>query len=188
MIMLATQTTTPTSSRTPLFTLDALAQRSHDELDALYRAATVSTTMHAADGALVGRMLAVKGLPAAIAAPIRRWAGSHSFVWEGKSFEATSDTHGSGYNRVNGAAVLGRQNLFPFATSFGPSALDGKPTLILDYDLAVNPSYIRHVHDEIREVSPGVFLGPAMWKRGADKLMVLWFALDATRAARSRPS
>jgi hypothetical protein len=157
--------------------------------------------MHAADGALTGRMLAVKGLPGAIATPIRRWAASSSFVWEGKSFEAASDSHGMGFNRVNGAGVLGRQNLFPFATSFGPSAIDGKPTLILDYDLAVNPGYIRHVHDEIREVSPGVFLGPAMWKRritssggpargaGAnDKIMLLWFALDATRAARSRPS
>jgi hypothetical protein len=186
--MLATQQTSTTSSRTPIFTLDALAQRSHAELDALYRVATVSTSMHAADGALVGRMLAVKGLPSPIAKPIRKWAGSRSFVWEGKSFEAASDTHGMGFNRVNGASVLGRQNLFPFATSFGPSAIDGKPTLILDYDLAVNPGYIRHVHDEIREVSPGLFLGPAMWKRGPEKLMVLWFGLDATRAARSRPS
>ncbi|HEY6035310.1 MAG TPA: hypothetical protein VIV58_13650 [Kofleriaceae bacterium] len=188
MTMLATQTSSSTTSRTPLFTLDALAQRTHAELDALYRAAAVSTSMHAADGALTGRMLAVKGLPGTLATPLRRWAASSSFVWEGKSFEASSDSHGMGFNRVNGAGVLGRQNLFPFATSFGPSAIDGKPTLILDYDLAVNPGYIRHVHDEIREVSPGVFLGPAMWKRGADKLMILWFALDATRAARSRPS
>ncbi|HET9992068.1 MAG TPA: hypothetical protein VFQ65_26240 [Kofleriaceae bacterium] len=186
--MLSTQTSSSTTPRTSLFTLDTLAQRSHAELDALYRAASVSKSMHAADGALVGRMLAVKGLPGTLATPLRRWAGSSSFVWEGKSFEASSDTHGMGFNRVNAAGVLGRQNLFPFATAFGPSAIDGKPTLILDYDLAVNPGYIRHVHDEIREVSAGVFLGPAMWKRGADKIMILWFALDATHAARSRPS
>jgi hypothetical protein len=187
--MLAHDTSSATTTtRTPTFTLDALAQRSHAELETLYRDATVSRTMHAADGALIGRMLAVKGLPASIASLLRRWAGSASFVWEGKSFAAASATHGTGFNRVNGAGVLGRQGLFPFATSFGPSAIDGKPTLILDYDLAVNPSYIRHVHDEIREVSPGIFLGPAMWKRGADKLLVLWFALDATRAARSRPA
>jgi hypothetical protein len=189
MIMLSSQTQTSTSTtRTSIFTLDGLAQRSHDELDALYRTAKVSTSMHAADGALIGRMLAVKGLPPMIGAPLRRWAESSSFVWEGKSFEASSDTQGMGFNRVNGASVLGRQNLFPFATSFGPSAIDGKPTLILDYDLAVNPGYIRHVHDEVREVSPGLFLGPAMWKSGPKKIMILWFALDATRAARSRPS
>jgi hypothetical protein len=75
--------------------------------------------------------------------------------------------------------VLGHQNLFPFATSFGPSSIDGRPTLILNYDLAANPSYIRMIHDEIREVAPGLFLGPAMWKRPKGNLLVLWFGLDA---------
>ncbi|HEY0255363.1 MAG TPA: hypothetical protein VGC41_27730 [Kofleriaceae bacterium] len=178
-----TQTVSPSPSlRTSLFTLDMLAHKSHAELDSLYRSAQVSTSMRAADGALIGRMLAVKSLPGMLAGPIAKWAASNSFVWEGKSFEAASDTHGMGFNRVNVPNMLGRQNLFPFATSFGASAIDGKPTLILDYDLAVNPGYIRHVHDEIREVSPGLFLGPAMWKRGPEKLMVLWFGLDATRA------
>ena len=85
-----------------------------------------------------------------------------------------------GHNRVSIPRALGRQNLFPFETLFGPSAIDGKPTLILDYDLDVNPSYIRHVHDEIREVAPGLFLGPAMWKGATgDRTLVLFFALDA---------
>ena len=75
--------------------------------------------------------------------------------------------------------ALGRQNLFPFVSLFGPSAIDGQPTLILDYDLDANPGYIRHVHDEIREIAEGLFMGPAMWKRGNDKALVLWFALDA---------
>ncbi len=160
-------------------TLDTLAARTHAELDALYRGATVSSSMHAADGALVGRMLAIRGMPSLVGAPLRRWAGSRSFVWEGKTFQASSDTRGVGHNRVFVPRALGHQNLFPFETSFGPSALDGKPTLILDYDLDVNPSYIRHVHDEIREVSPGLFLGPAMWKTARDKVLVLWFALDS---------
>jgi hypothetical protein len=75
--------------------------------------------------------------------------------------------------------LFGHQNLFPFNTSFGPSALDGKPTLILDYDLDVNPGYIRRIHDEIREVAEGLFLGPAMWKSRTDRSLVLWFALDS---------
>lgn len=187
--MLASQTTT-TTHRAPFYDLDTLAQRTSDELDALYRAAPVATTMHAVDGALRGRMLAVRGLPSALGAPLRRWAASSSFVWEGKTFRADGDTHGVGHNRVAVPSVLGRQNLFPFETSFGPSAIDGRPTLILDYELAVNPPYIRKIHDEIREVSPGVFLGPAMWKRDSDKVLVLWFALDARRDGRrdTRPS
>jgi hypothetical protein len=179
--MLSTQNTQATSSsRSGIHTLDTLAQRTPAELDALYRAAVVSTTMHAADGALVGRMLAVRGMPGPIAAPLRRWAASRSFVWEGKTFQASSDTRGVGHNRVYIPNVFGHQNVFPFDTSFGVSALDGKPTLILDYDLDVNPGYIRRIHDEIREVSPGLFLGPAMWKGARDsKTLVLWFALDS---------
>lgn len=177
-----TPTTTPStqslSARNSL-TLDALAAMSLDELDALYRTATVSKSMHAADGALVGRMLTVRGITGPLASSLRKFAASRSFVWEGKSFQATSDTRGTGINRVSIPKALGRQNLFPFATSFGPSAIDGKPTLILDYALDVNPSYIQAIHDEIREVAPGLFLGPAMWKGKSKKTLVLWFALDS---------
>lgn len=173
-------TTTPTTTqRASLHSLDSLSRKTPAELDALYRAANVSRSMHAADGALVGRMLAVRGLPGPFAEPLRRWAASRSFVWEGKTFQASSDTRGVGHNRVFVPGVFGRQNLFPFETLFGDSAIDGKPTLILDYDLDVNPGYIRHIHDEIREVAEGLFLGPAMWKRGTDKTLVLWFALDS---------
>ncbi len=178
--MLTTQSTTSTTTqRASIHTLDSLSRKTSAELDALYRAANVSKTMHAADGALVGRMLAVRGLPAAFAGPLRRWAASRSFVWEGKTFSASSDGAGVGHNRVFVPGVFGHQSLFPFETTFGPSAIDGKPTLILDYDLEVNPGYIRRIHDEIREVAEGLFLGPAMWKSGTDKTLVLWFALDS---------
>lgn len=185
--MLTTQTSTLRSMPQAAFGLDDLAQLGSDELDALYRGAKVPTSMRAADGALIGRMLAVRGVPRGLASPLRRWAASPSFLWEGKTFQADSDTRGSGINRVHVPGVFGRQNLFPFETSFAPSAIDDKPTLVLDYDLSVNPGYIRKIHDEIREVSPGIFLGPAMWKRGSKKALILWFGLDATRLA-ERPS
>jgi hypothetical protein len=177
--MQTTQAQTQTATSRSIHTLDALAARSFSELDALYRAATVSSTMRAADGPLVGRMLSVRGLPNAIGKPLRRWAKSRSFLWEGKTFQASDDARGVGHNRVFVPNVLGHQNLFPFETHFGVSAIDGKPTLVLDYDLDANPSFIRRIHDEIREVSPGLFLGPAMWKSGRDKQLVLWFALDS---------
>ena len=179
--MLTTETTTPTTApRASIHSLDSLSRKTSAELDALYRAASVSKSMHAADGALVGRMLAVRGLPGPLREPLRRWAASRSFVWEGKTFQASSDTRGVGHNRVFIPNALGHQNLFPFETSFGPRAIDGKPTLVLDYDLDVNPGYIRHVHDEIREIAEGLFMGPAMWKGAKDKkTLVLWFALDS---------
>ncbi|MBA3394604.1 MAG: hypothetical protein H0T89_18300 [Deltaproteobacteria bacterium] len=174
--------TSPASTSRSIHSLETLAARSQDELDALYRAAVAPSSMHAIDGPLVGRMLVVRGVPPILAKPLRRWAGSPSFIWEGKTFQATSDTAGVGHNRVSIPGALGRQNLFPFATRFEPSSLDGKPSLILDYDLDVNPGYIRGIHDEIREVSPGLFLGPAMWKRGDQRTFLLWFALDVGQA------
>jgi hypothetical protein len=162
-----------------MHTLDGLAHKTLGELDALYRTASVPATMRAADGVLIGRMLAVRGVPKIVAGRLQRWAASPSFLWEGKTFQAASDGRGSGHNRVYGGALLGHQNLFPFNTSFGPSAIDGKPALILDYDLEVNPGYIRRIHDEIREVAPGLFFGPAMLKRGGGMTLALWFALDS---------
>ena len=51
---------------------------------------------------------------------------------------------------------------------------------MLDYEQPGNPWFIRQIHDELREVAPGLFVGPAMWKRSeADPVNVLWFALDA---------
>jgi hypothetical protein len=82
---------------------------------------------------------------------------------------------GTGSNRVH---LGGRHQLFPFHTRITPSVLDGRDCVVLDYDLPDNPLVIRKIHDEIREVSPGVYLGPAMWKTANEKRLVLWFALD----------
>jgi hypothetical protein len=181
------QTTTPTPSTTgTLFstpgarhTLDTLAAMSFTELEALYRTATVSSSIRNADGALRGRMLAIKGLERGpIGRWLRRFAGSRSFMWAGKTFAARDDQRGDGHNRIVLSGVLGRQNLFPFETRIDRSEIDARPALVLDYDLAVNPPYIRKIHDEIREVSPGLFLGPAMLKGKTGPTTVLWFALD----------
>jgi hypothetical protein len=55
---------------------------------------------------------------------------------------------------------------------------DGEPCVVLDYDLDDNPFFIRKIHDEVREVSLGVYLGPAMWKGDAGPTHLLWFGLD----------
>src|SRR5690349_15708021 len=99
MTMLTTQKqSTATTNPASHHTLDTLASCSLDELEALYRDASVSTTMRAADGRLLGRMLSVRGIPGPLGGPLRRWAASSSFLWEGKTFEASSDTCGVGHN------------------------------------------------------------------------------------------
>jgi hypothetical protein len=68
----------------------------------------------------------------------------------------------------------------------GQSWIDGKPTLTFDYEgtSLICGSY----RDEIREVSPGVFLG-CMHKRQKDGCVKIatWFALDTNDGKRCCP-
>jgi hypothetical protein len=163
----------------PDLTLDALAERSYATLEALYRTARNAKSIRAVSGTPKGRMLAVRFVDETpLGALVRAFAGSPHFIWDGKTFTSSSDQEGSGINRVQIPGALGEQNLFPFKTHFGPSAIDDAPALILDYDLPENPPWIRRIHDEVREVSPGLFFGPAMWKGAKGRSVVLWFALD----------
>lgn len=160
--------------------LDELAAKTTAELETLYRAGTVPASFDVLDGAPVGRMLTVRKLERGrLGRAIGRFAASRSFVWDGKSFAATTPTTGTGINRIRLPLLLGEQSLFPFRTSVAPSAVDRAATIVLDYDLPENPPWIRKVHDELREVSPGLFLGPAMWKGRRGPTLMLWFALDA---------
>ena len=122
-------------------------------------------------------MLAVARVSALPGADLlRRFAASPAFVWDGKTFTSTSDARGAGINRVAIPGALGRQRLFPFDTRLGSSRVDGRPAFILDYDLDENPGWIRRIHDEVREVTAGLFLGPAMWKGAeGEATTVLWF-------------
>lgn len=59
-----------------------------------------------------------------------------------------------------------------------PDSMDGAPCVVLDYDKPENPWLIRKIHDELREVSPGLFLGPAMAKTVRGPKLLLYFACD----------
>jgi hypothetical protein len=185
-----TQTIEHTKSRahTPRndLDLDALARLSVRELDALYAKARCPDRVDVLAGHPRGRMLAVRTLDGRRrGGAIRGVAAAGWFPWGGKSFSGTGTT-GRGGNRVH---LGGRHELFPFLTEVKASVMDGAPCIALDYDLPDNPSFIRAIHDEVREVSPGLFLGPAMWKgkdwEMAGPTLVLWFALDTRVQAES---
>ncbi|WP_394823347.1 hypothetical protein [Pendulispora albinea] len=162
--------------------LDALAQKSYGELESLYRISRSPKSIRALDGEPKGRMLAARFVSRTPAgALLRGFAASSLFVWDGKSFASRSDEEGTGINRLQVPGALGRQKLFPFHTRFGNSGIDGQRAFVLDYDLPENPIWIRKIHDEVREVSPGLFFGPAMWKGQSGLITVLWFALDTGR-------
>ena len=166
-----------TESPDPDPTLDALIQMNTRELEARYRKGRVPDSLEALNGSPPGRMLAVGGgADRGVAGnAIRRFAGSNVFPWHGKTFHADHTERGTGINRV---AVLGER--FPFETRIEPSAIDGKPCILLDYDKPENPFFIRAVRDELREIAPGLFLGPAMIKTRRGPRTVLFFAVDKT--------
>jgi hypothetical protein len=160
--------------------LDLLSRMSTSELDALYRRARLPRSLDLLNGTPRGRMLAVvspldDGL---VFGALRAFAASGAFPWHGKSFQASAGAQqGTGINRT---ILLG--DLFPFDTRIEPSAVDGEPCIVLDYDKPQNPWFIRRIHDELREVAEGLYLGPAMWKGTREKSLVLHFAID-TRGA-----
>ena len=168
----------PTPAPRPARThdLSALAALDGASLGALYGTGRVPASLHALDGHPRGRMLAVRGLDRGLSfAALRALAGAGAFPWGGKSFAASGPGSGSGVNRVH---LGGRHRLFPFLARLGASVVDGRPAVILDYDLGDNPGFIRAIHDEVRLVADGLYLGPAMWKARRGPVHVLWFALD----------
>jgi hypothetical protein len=154
-------------------TLDDLATMGVVELGALYARGKAPRLIDL-EGTPRGRMLAFVGPLGRGRAfeGLRRFAEARYFPWDGKSFAAKDDRSGGGINRVRGVG-----DLFRFETRVGPSRVDGKPCLILDYDLRDNPWFIRKIHDELRQVGDGLFLGPAMWKARTGAKLVLYFAI-----------
>lgn len=154
-------------------TLDELARLDADSLDDLYRGGRLFE-LSRLDGEPAGRMLALVG---PLGRPLlrrglARLAGASLFPWRGKSFHSAGGQRGEGINRV---VLLGDK--YRFLTRVEPSAIDADPCVFLDYDLPDNPFFIRAIRDELREVGPGLFLGPAMLGQASPQL-ILWFGIQ----------
>ena len=155
--------------------LAALRRMSYAELDELYRSAKRPNAISDLNGHARGAMLAWRSpRTGPIAWLLRVFGASTAFPWEGKSFQGASD-EGTGINRVN---FFGKRKWFPFKTRFDKSFLDGKPTFVLDYSGPGNPPLIRSIVDEIREVAPGLYLGPAALNYKGRPRPVLFFAVS----------
>jgi hypothetical protein len=103
---------------------------------------------------------------------------SSSFPWKGKSFQSQDNDQGEGINRVT---FFGKRRWFPFTTRFGRSFLDGKSTFVLDYSGPANPPLIRSIVDEVREVAPRLYVGPAALLVKGKPKPILFFAVSFQR-------
>ena len=78
------------------------------------------------------------------------------FVWQGKTFDGP---HGVLRNRIT---VLG-VNAIVAEVYKGPSLLDGKECIVLDYS---ETSILAHrIRDEIRQIGSGLYLGKVYWEK-----------------------
>lgn len=164
-----------TLTGTAVLDLDALRQMTYTELDTLYRSARCPSVISELNGDTRGAMLAWRSpRTGPIAWWLRTYGASSAFPWEGKSFQGEQQ-EGRGINRVK---FFGKRRWFPFKTRFAASLLDGKPTFLLDYSGPANPPFIRSIVDEIREVAPGLYLGPAALNFRGRPRPVLFFAVS----------
>ena len=142
-------------------TMDDLARMGPDALLRRYRQAELPQALWPLDGPADGRLLALTGPGrwGPVQALVRRIAASPWFPWRGKRFLAFDEAHGQGVNRI----ALGRTwQVLHFETRIEPSAVDGAPCIVLDYDRPDNPGWIRMMRDELRPVGERLYAGPGI--------------------------
>ena len=130
---------------------------SQAELDSIF---TNSQVGNIPDGEAEGTAIVAPGT--AFSSNIARFVSN--FAWQGKVFDAKK-------------GVL-KNKILPFGLNAilakvykGPSWLDGKECIVLDYsDTSTIAQWIR---DEIRQIEPGLYLGKVYW----DKARLIDFAL-----------
>ena len=138
-----------------------------EQLDAIFRQASVGRIP---EGEGEGTAIVAPGT--AISDDIARFV--HIFQWKGKVFERdpNSQSHGWLKNRI---LLLGSKAIVA-DVSKGTSWFDGKECIVLDYShTSIVAQWVR---DEIREVTPGVFLGLVYWGKEKEKAKrLIHFAL-----------
>ena len=87
------------------------------------------------------------------------------FGWQGKTFDAA---HGTLMNRISAFGV----NAIVAEVYKTQSWFDGKECIVLDY--SKTSLLAEHIRDEIRQISPGMYLGLVYW----NKTRTIHFALQ----------
>ncbi len=140
--------------------LPDLLKLGKDELDELFRRSPVGELP---DGDADGIVLVAPGTDVSTIAS----KTIHLVAWRGKVFRRQ---YGDLKNKILPLGVKAvRAKVYKESSWF-----DGKETIVLDYS---KTSFLaRKVRDEIREISPGVYLGLVFWERTKVALFALKFS------------
>ena len=140
--------------------LDQLVRMTSGQLDALYRQAGPGAVPQ---GRVRGQALVSPG--SRLAVPLSRGA---RVLWQGKVFHPDDST---AVNRFFGVRMI-RGRVYP-----GSSWLDGRPSLILDYQ---GTSLVYgNFRDEIRQVGPGLYLGLMYARTSPQPALRAYFAFQS---------
>jgi hypothetical protein len=140
-------------------TLDQLLQMSPGQLEAIYRQ---GAAVALPEGRIRGTAIVAPGTRRT-----RVLSRGARLMWQGKVVESGQTT---AVNRFFGMPLV-RGQLYS-----GPSWLDGRPSLVLDYS-QTSLVYADN-RDEIRQVGPGLFLGLMYDRTTAPPGLALYFALE----------
>ena len=142
----------------PVPTVDCLVRMSPCELETLYRNATAGTMPV---GFYPGKAIWAAGTKCAV--PL---ACLSSLIWQGKDFDPCTQ-------------IMTNKNWVPSFKAkvfYGPSWLDGQPSIIMDY--AETSKLMKTVRDEVREIAPGLYLGIMYVRRDCGYKFRNYFVLE----------
>jgi hypothetical protein len=140
------------------YDVQQLLKMSQEQLDALF---TASPAGEIPDGEAEGTAIVAPGT--AYSANIAKFI--NNFAWQGKVFDAKKGVLRNKILPLGLNAIIAK-------VYKGESWLDRKQCIVLDYsDTSLLAQWIR---DEIREISPGVYLGKVYW----GKQRLIDFALE----------
>jgi hypothetical protein len=129
------------------YDVQQLLTMSQEELDALFTASPVGAIP---DGEAEGTAIVAPGT--SYSPNIARFI--NNFAWQGKVFDAEKGLLRNKILPLGLNAIIAR-------VYKDPSWLDGKECIVLDYS---DTSLLAHwVRDEIREISPKLYLGKVYW-------------------------
>jgi hypothetical protein len=144
---------------TPAITSEDLLKMSRTDLDEMFSG--VPDPGPTPQGEAVGTVIFAPGTP--ISETAAKLA--HLIAWQGKVFDPAKGELRNEIGPLGDKAVRAKVYV-------DESWFDGKPAIVLDYS---KTSLVAHwIRDEIRQVSPGLYLGIVYW----DHSKILDFALD----------
>lgn len=140
------------------YTVAKLLTMTQTDLDNLFTSAKAG---HIPNGEAKGTVIVAPGTP--FTPEIAQFI--NIFAWQGKIFDAQKMA------LVNKITVFGIDAILARIIR-EPSWIDGKECIVLDYS---QTSFVAHwIRDEIRLISPGLYLGRVFW----DKTPLIYFALQ----------